>query len=140
MQRNLGGTVLAHVVLREPEGELALAELVIYLSLAPQSVAAYQALGKAQSDVRELGTLPVPLAIRNAPTKLMKSLGYGREYQYDPEVEGGVALDMQCLPDELAGRSYYLPVTAGLELKLKEKLDALRAARRAALEGRGGPA
>jgi putative ATPase len=83
--------------------------------------------------VREHGTLPVPLAIRNAPTKLMKSLGYGREYQYDPEVEGGVALDMQCLPEALAGRSYYLPVTAGLELKLKEKLDALREARRAAL-------
>ena len=123
-----------------PEGELALGELVIYLALAPKSVAAYQALGAAQADVREFGTLPVPLPIRNAPTKLLKELGYGREYQYDPEVEGGVALDMRCLPDELADRTYYLPASAGLELRLKEKLDALREARRAALAAKSGDA
>jgi putative ATPase len=120
-----------------PEGELALAELAIYLALAPKSVAAYQAYGAAQADVREHGTLPVPLEIRNAPTKLMKSLGYGRDYQYDPDVEGGVALDMRCLPEQLQDRAYYLPASAGLELKLKEKLDALREARRAALAAKG---
>jgi putative ATPase len=120
--------------LGSPEGDLALGELALYLALAPKSVAAYQALGAAQADVREFGTLPVPLAIRNAPTKLLKELGYGKEYQYDPEVEGGVALDMRCLPDELGEREYYRPAAAGLELKLKEKLAVLREARRAALD------
>jgi putative ATPase len=123
----------AYERLGSPEGDLALAELCIYLALAPKSTAAYNAFGAAQSDVREFGTLDVPLAIRNAPTKLMKSLGYGRDYQYDPEVEGGVALDQQCLPDAIAAHTYYQPVSAGFELRIREKLDALREARRAAL-------
>ncbi|MFO0042989.1 MAG: recombination factor protein RarA, partial [Pseudomonadota bacterium] len=89
------------------------------------------ALGAVRAVVAETGTLPVPLAIRNAPTKLMKELGYGRDYVYDHDVEGGVAIGQQCLPDEIADRQWYQPVGRGLELKIKEKLDALRAARAA---------
>ncbi len=70
--------------------------------------------------------------LRNAPTKLMKGLGYGKNYQYDHDAEGGVALDQQCLPDALDGTVFYEPVERGLELKLREKLQALRAARREA--------
>ncbi|MCW5568484.1 MAG: recombination factor protein RarA, partial [Dokdonella sp.] len=70
--------------------------------------------------------------LRNAPTKLMKGLGYGQGYPYDPDIEGGVTLDQQCLPDALAGREFYRPVERGLELKIGEKLAALREARRAA--------
>ncbi len=115
--------------LGSPEGDLALAQLAVYLALAPRSNAVYRALGRVRAEIVETGTLAVPLAIRNAPTKLMKELGYGRDYIYDHDVEGGVAIGQQCLPDELAGRSYYEPVPRGLELKLKEKLDALRRAR-----------
>lgn len=70
--------------------------------------------------------------LRNAPTKLMKELGYSKGYQYDHDAEGGVALDQQCLPDQLDGQVFYNPVERGLEIKLKEKLDALRKARRQA--------
>jgi putative ATPase len=115
-----------------PEGELALANAVVYLALAPRSNAVYRAYGDVRALIGETGSLPVPLALRNAPTKLMRSLGYGAGYRYDHEVEGRVALDQRCLPDELEGRTFYHPVDAGLEIRLKEKLDALRAARRAA--------
>ena len=121
----------AYERLGSPEGELALAQLTLYLALAPRSNAAYKALGAVRAVVAETGTLPVPLAIRNAPTKLMKELGYGRDYVYDHDVEGGVAIGQQCLPDEIADRQWYQPVGRGLELKIKEKLDALRAARAA---------
>jgi putative ATPase len=67
--------------------------------------------------------------LRNASTKLMKGLGYGRGYQYDPDVEGGIALDQQCLPDALAGTEFYAPTANGIEARIREKLDALRAAR-----------
>ena len=73
--------------------------------------------------------------LRNAPTKLMKGLGYGKGYQYDPDVEGGVALDQQCLPDALAGTEFYQPTDNGIEAKIRQKLDALRAAR---AKARGG--
>jgi putative ATPase len=76
--------------------------------------------------------------LRNAPTKLMKGLGYGKGYQYDHDVEGGVALDQTCLPEALEGRVYYRPLERGLELRLKEKLDALREARAQARAGRRG--
>jgi putative ATPase len=79
-----------------------------------------------------MGTLDVPMHLRNAPTKLMKGLGYGTGYQYDHDVEGGIALDQQCLPDALVGTTFYEPVDRGLETKLREKLEALRAARAAA--------
>ncbi len=118
--------------LGSPEGELGLAQLAIYLAAAPKSNAAYKAYNQARAVVRETGTLEVPLHLRNAPTKLMKSLGYGKEYQYDHDAEGGVALDQQCLPDALTGTEFYQPVEHGLEIKLKEKLEALREARRKA--------
>ncbi|UPG92878.1 replication-associated recombination protein A [Luteibacter aegosomatissinici] len=118
--------------LGSPEGELGLAQLAIWLAIAPKSNAAYMAYNKARAVVKEMGTLEVPMHLRNAPTKLMKGLGYGTGYQYDHDAEGGVALDQVCLPDALAGTTFYEPVDRGLELKLREKLTALRAARAAA--------
>ena len=115
--------------LGSPEGELLLAQCAIYLAVAPKSNAAYSAWNQASADVRSHGTLEVPVHLRNAPTRLMKQLGYGRDYQYDHDVEGGVALDQQCLPDELSGARYYEPVPRGLEIQIKDKLDALRSAR-----------
>jgi putative ATPase len=112
-----------------PEGELGLAEVAIYMASAPKSNAAYAAYNDARRVVRDSGTLEVPMHLRNAPTKLMKGLGYGKGYQYDPDAEGGVALDQQCLPDALEGRVFYQPLERGLEGRVKEKLDALRAAR-----------
>ncbi len=119
-----------------PEGELGLAQLAIYLAIAPKSNAAYVAYNQARAAVGETGTLEVPMHLRNAPTKLMKGLGYGKGYQYDHDAEGGVALDQQCLPDALAGTHFYEPVERGLEIKVKERLDALRAAREKA-RGKG---
>ena len=118
--------------LGSPEGELGLAQLAIWLAISPKSNAAYMAYNKAKAVVKEMGTLDVPMHLRNAPTKLMKGLGYGQGYQYDHDAEGGVALDQVCLPDELVGTTFYEPVDRGLELKLREKLTALRAARAAA--------
>ena len=118
--------------LGSPEGELGLAELVVYLAVAPKSNAVYRAFGAARATVNESGTLEVPMHLRNAPTKLMKELGYSKGYQYDHDLEGGVALDQQCLPDALAGLTLYQPTERGLESRIKEKLDALRAARKAA--------
>ncbi|URL57035.1 replication-associated recombination protein A [Luteibacter flocculans] len=118
--------------LGSPEGELGLAQLAIWLAISPKSNAAYMAYNKARATVKQMGSLDVPMHLRNAPTKLMKGLGYGTGYQYDHDVQGGVALDQQCLPDELVGMTFYEPVDRGLELKLSEKLAALRAARAAA--------
>ncbi|MFC5435106.1 replication-associated recombination protein A [Rhodanobacter umsongensis] len=115
--------------LGSPEGELGLAQLAIWLAISPKSNAAYMAYNKARDAVRSGGTLEVPMHLRNAPTKLMKGLGYGEGYQYDHDAEGGVALGQQCLPDALAGTVFYEPVERGLELQLREKLLALRAAR-----------
>ena len=120
--------------LGSPEGELGLAQLAIWLAIAPKSNAAYMAYNQARAAVRDGGTLDVPMHLRNAPTKLMKGLGYGKGYQYDHDAQGGVALDQQCLPDALIGTEFYQPVDRGLEIKLREKLDALRTARRQARE------
>ena len=120
--------------LGSPEGELALAQAVLYLALAAKSNAGYAAFNAARACIGETGTLEVPLPLRNAPTRLMKSLGYGRGYQYDHEVAGGVALDQQCLPDALAGREFYAPSERGLEAQIAAKLASLREARRAARE------
>lgn len=119
--------------LGSPEGELALAQVVIYLASTAKSNAAYMAYKAAVADASGLGTLDVPMHLRNAPTRLMKSLGYSQGYQYDHDVEGGVALSQSGFPDAMGERRYYAPVERGLEIKLKEKLDALRAARAAAL-------
>jgi len=119
--------------LGSPEGELALAEVAIYLAVAAKSNAAYAAFGAVRAVIGETGTLDVPMHLRNAPTKMMKGLGYGKGYQYDPDVEGGVAFDQQCLPDVLVGREFYQPTERGLETKIREKLQAIRSARRKAL-------
>ncbi len=123
--------------LGSPEGELGLAELAIYLAVAPKSNAAYAAFNTAREIVRATGTLDVPMHLRNAPTKLMKGLGYGQGYQYDHDAEGGIALDQQCLPDALADTTFYAPTERGLEGQFRSKLDELRAARRNARRGSG---
>jgi len=123
--------------LGSPEGELALAEVAIYLAIAAKSNAAYAAFGEVRGVIGQTGTLDVPLHLRNAPTKLMKGLGYGKGYQYDPDVEGGIAFDQQCLPDALVGREFYQPTEQGLETRIREKLRAVRAARAAALKDKG---
>ena len=115
--------------LGSPEGELALAQLVIYLASTAKSNAGYLAFGAAKRDVREYGTQDVPMHLRNAPTKLMKELGYGTGYQYDHDADGGIALDQTAFPDAMGERVYYEPVQRGMEIKLKEKLDGLRKAR-----------
>ncbi|WP_282277923.1 replication-associated recombination protein A [Stenotrophomonas sp. PS02297] len=118
-----------------PEGNIALSNLVIYLASTAKSNASYKALAAAQADVATLGSQPVPMHLRNAPTRLMKTLGYGSGYQYDHDVEGGIALDQTAFPDEMGERVYYRPVERGLEIKLKEKLDRLRTAREQARAG-----
>ncbi|MNN12274.1 Replication-associated recombination protein A [compost metagenome] len=112
-----------------PEGDIALSNLVVYLASTAKSNASYMALKAARKDVAELGTQPVPMHLRNAPTRLMKTLGYSQGYQYDHDVEGGIALDQTAFPDEMGERVYYHPVERGLEIKLKDKLDRLRIAR-----------
>jgi putative ATPase len=128
----------AYERLGSPEGDLALAQVVIYLASTAKSNAAYAAFNAARSDVGEYGTQEVPLHLRNAPTKLMKQLGYGKEYRYDHDAEGGIALEQTGFPDALGERVYYAPVERGLELKLKQKLDALRVAREQARAASGG--
>jgi putative ATPase len=111
-----------------PEGALALAELVVYLAAAPKSNAVYRAYGEATKDALESRAEPVPLWIRNAPTGLMKDLGYGKGYRYaHDEAEGVSAMD--CLPDSLAGRRYYHPTTRGSEAELAARLEAARRVR-----------
>ena len=110
--------------LGHPEGELALAQAVVYLALAPKSNAVYTAYGAVREDIEATAAEPVPLHLRNAPTKLMKELDYGRDYQYAHDVEGRVA-DMECLPHSLAGRRYYQPTTEGREKLLAQRMDEI---------------
>jgi len=111
-----------------PEGALALAELVVYLAAAPKSNAVYKAYGEAAQEALETRAEPVPLWIRNAPTKLMKGLGYGKGYRYAHDEQEGVA-GMDCLPDRLAGRRFYHPTERGAEKDLKARLEAARLVR-----------
>jgi len=108
-----------------PEGNLALAQAVVYLALAPKSNALYTAYGEVQQDVEATAAEPVPLHLRNAPTGLMKGLGYGRGYQYAHDVEGKIA-DMQCLPDNLRDRTYYHPTNVGVERRIRERMDEIK--------------
>jgi len=108
-----------------PEGEQALAQTVIYLACAPKSNAAYVAFKQASRDVSEKGSLPVPLHIRNAPTSLMKSLGYGKDYRYAHDYDEALT-DQEYFPDELSGRVYYRPSQAGREIKVGEYLKKYR--------------
>jgi len=111
-----------------PEGNLALAQAVVYLSVAPKSNALYTAYGDVQQDVEQTAADPVPLHLRNAPTKLMKGLGYGKGYQYAHDVESKVA-NMECLPENLSGREYYKPTNEGIEKRIRERLDQIKSAR-----------
>jgi putative ATPase len=111
--------------LGHPEGELALAQAVVYLALAPKSNAVYTAYGAVQADIEATAAEPVPLHLRNAPTKLMKELDYGKDYLYAHDVEGRVA-DMECLPPGLAGRRYYLPTNEGREKLLAQRMEEIR--------------
>ncbi len=111
-----------------PEGALALAELVVYLAAAPKSNAVYLAYGEATRDALETRAEPVPLWIRNAPTGLMKDLGYGKGYRYAHDEAEGVS-GMDCLPDALAGRRYYQPTDRGSERDLGARLAAARLVR-----------
>src|SRR5579864_5164621 len=110
-----------------PEGELAIATAVVYLACAPKSNAVYMAMGEAMADVAEFGTLEVPLKLRNAPTRLMKNLGHGRDYRYAHDEPDAYAAGERYLPDELPDRRYYRPVPRGLEIKIGEALARLRA-------------
>jgi putative ATPase len=111
--------------LGSPEGDLALAEAVVYLALAPKSNSVYLAYGKVQQEIEHTRQEPVSLHLRNAPTKLMKELEYGKGYRYAHDEEGRVA-DMDCLPDSLKGRSYYQPTQEGREKLLAERMEAIR--------------
>jgi putative ATPase len=108
-----------------PEGNLALAQAVVYLSVAPKSNALYTAYGSVQGDVEATAAEPVPLHLRNAPTRLMKGLGYGKGYQYAHDLESKVA-DMECLPDNLRGRVYYQPTNEGIEKRIRERMEEIK--------------
>jgi putative ATPase len=103
-----------------PEAKLALAQAVIYLATAPKSNAVYKAYQSAAGDALNTIQHPVPLHLRNAPTKLMKEIGYAKGYQYAHDFDQGKAEDMKCMPKELEGARYYQPKNAGFEAKLKE--------------------
>jgi len=119
--------------LGSPEGDLALAQAVVYLALAPKSNALYTAYGEVLSDIENTRAEPVPLHLRNAPTVLMESIGYGKGYQYAHDEADRVA-DMECLPDSLQGRTWYHPTDEGREKLLAQRMDEIRRIR----EGKRG--
>ncbi|PPE68098.1 replication-associated recombination protein A [Caldimonas caldifontis] len=112
--------------LGSPEGELALAQAVVYLAVAPKSNAVYTAYKAARAFVKQDGTRPVPLHLRNAPTRLMKDLGYGQDYRYAHDEEGGYAAGERYFPDAVEPPRFYQPVNRGLEIRIGEKLQELR--------------
>ena len=113
--------------LGSPEGELALAECVIYLAVAPKSNAVYKAFNEAKALIKKDGTRPVPMHLRNAPTKLMKELDYGKNYRYAHDEEDGFAAGESYFPEGMLAPNFYQPVARGLEVKIAEKLQILRA-------------
>ncbi len=119
--------------LGSPEGDLALAEAAVYLALAPKSNALYTGYAEVLADIETTRQEPVPLHLRNAPTKLMKELGYSKGYEYAHDVEGRVA-DMECLPDSLRGRRYYHPTREGREKAMAQRMEEIRKIR----EGKRG--
>lgn len=121
--------------LGSPEGDLALAEAAVYLALAPKSNAVYTAFGAVQADIEATRQEPVPLHLRNAPTRLMKEMDYGKGYQYAHDLEGRVA-DMECLPPSLAGRRWYQPTQEGREKLLSQRMEEIRRLREAKRAGR----
>ena len=121
--------------LGSPEGELALAQAVIYLAVAPKSNAGYMAYKLARTFVQQDGTRPVPMHLRNAPTRLMKELDYGKGYRYAHDEEGGFAAGENYLPEGMEPPGFYRPVDRGLEIKIAQRLDELRARNAAARAG-----
>jgi putative ATPase len=139
--RALEVTVSADAAFRRlgmPEGIFPIAQCCTYLASAPKSNASYKAWQMAQSDVRELGALPVPLKLRNAPTEAMKSWGYGDGYRY-PHDESGFSAGETYLPDALIERRYYRPTDQGFEARIRERLAALRTAPRPKGDASGEP-
>jgi len=120
-----------------PEGNLALAQAVVYLSVAPKSNALYTAYGEVQQDVEQTAADSVPLHLRNAPTGLMKGLGYGKGYQYAHDLDNKVA-DMQCLPDNLRDRVYYYPTNEGIEKRIRERMEEIKRQRARTKDDNGG--
>jgi putative ATPase len=116
----------AYQKMGSPEGDLALAQAVVYLAVAPKSNAVYTAWNQAVSDAKSHGSLPVPLHIRNAPTKLMKNSGYGKGYRYAHDEPGGFSLGQTYFPEQIGEKIYYEPTQNGLEIKIAEKLNFLR--------------
>jgi putative ATPase len=113
--------------LGSPEGELAIAQAIVFMACAAKSNAVYAAFNAATEDATNLGSLEVPLHLRNAPTRLMKEIGYGKGYRYAHDEPGGYAAGERYFPDEMPDRRYYVPVTRGLEIKIGEALTARRA-------------
>jgi putative ATPase len=111
--------------LGHPEGELALAQAAVYLATAPKSNSIYFAFGKANAAIKKTGSLPVPFHIRNAPTKLMKELGYGKNYKYAHNYEDAI-VPQEYLPDKLKGQHFYFPANRGFEKTIKDRLDKWR--------------
>ena len=116
----------AYERLGSPEGELALAQAVVFLAVAAKSNAVYKAYGEVQKDVEKYGTRPVPLQLRNAPTKLMADLGYGKDYRYAHDEAGAFAAGENYFPEDMPTRRYYHPVPRGLEIRIAEALERLR--------------
>ena len=115
--------------LGEPEGDLALAQLAIYLAVAPKSDSSYRALNAVNEEIETHRAEPVPLHIRNAPTRAMKEWGYGKGYQHAHKFEDAIT-DMECLPESLAGRIFYEPTDRGVEQKIKQRLEEIRERRK----------
>ena len=123
--------------LGSPEGELCVAQAVLYLASAAKSNAVYKAYQAAMKDARESGTRDVPVHLRNAPTRLMKELGHGRAYRYAHDEPDAYAAGEHYFPDDMPHRNYYQPVDRGLEIRIREKLERLRALdRKARNEGK----
>ena len=117
----------------QPEGDLALAQAVVYLALAPKSNAVYMAWAAVKETIETTAADPVPLHLRNAPTRLMQELSYGKGYQYAHDVEGKVA-GMECLPASLAGRRFFHPTSEGRERQLKARMEEIARIRSGKIE------
>ena len=111
----------AYERLGSPEGELAIAQLVVYLATAPKTISVYKAWGQALRAAKETGSLSPPIHILNAPTKLMGELGYGKDYQYDPETEDGFS-GQNYFPEKMGRRCFYRPIERGFEREIKKRL------------------
>jgi putative ATPase len=122
--------------LGSPEGELAIAQAVLYLACAPKSNAVYTAYKAVMQDIQESGTHEIPVHLRNAPTRLMKELGYGHAYRYAHDEPDAYAAGENYFPETLPAKRYYYPVERGLEIKIAEKLGRLRALDRQAKSGK----